>query len=71
MLKPKNLGARIEAPFTPDEFVLFCQKLGGVTDEEAYQTWNMGQGMIVATPDPDRVIAVADTFGIKAKESVP
>ena len=67
MLKPKNLGAHIEDPFTPDDFVIFCQKLGEVTDEEAYQTWNMGQGMVVATPEPDHVIALAGTFDIEAK----
>ena len=44
-----------------------CQKLGEVSDEEAYQTWNMGQGMIVATPEPDHVITLADSFGIEAK----
>ncbi len=67
ILKPRKLGARIDDPFEPPDFAIFCQKLGGVTDEEAYQTWNMGQGMIIATPEPARVISLASTFGIEAK----
>ena len=47
--------------------MLHCQKAGGVTDREAYRTWNMGQGMIIVSPDPDEVMAVAKTFGIEAK----
>jgi len=67
MLKPKRLGAHLDALFEPDDFVLFCQQIGNVTDEEAYRTWNMGQGMIVATPEPQAVISVADSFDIEAR----
>jgi phosphoribosylaminoimidazole (AIR) synthetase len=57
----------IDAPFVPEEIVLYCQELGSVPDEEAYRTWNMGQGMIVITPQPEPVIAVAASHEIEAK----
>jgi len=67
ILKPKKLGAHIDNPFPPEEIVLYCQGLGNVSDEEAYKTWNMGQGMIVVTPEPERVVAIASNYHIEAK----
>ena len=67
ILKPKKLGAVIEEPFTPEDIVLYCQELGNVSDEEAYRTWNMGQGMVVVTPEPEAVIAIAKEHNIQAK----
>jgi len=68
MLKPSGLGAVINEPFEPSEFMLYTQALGNVSDEEAYKTWNMGQGMIVASPDSERVIDIARNYGIEAKQ---
>jgi len=68
MLKPSRLGADISDPFEPSDFILYTQELGNVSDEEAYKTWNMGQGMIISTSDPIRVIYVAENHGIEAKE---
>ncbi len=67
MLKPSKLGAIINATFEPCELMTLCQKLGNVSDEEAYRTWNMGQGMIVATPEPENVIEISNIYGIEAK----
>lgn len=67
VLKPKKLGARIDDPFPPGDMVHYCQQLGKVTDEEAYRTWNMGQGMIIASPEPDKVIEVVKSFHLDAK----
>ena len=67
ILKPKKLGAQIDDPFSPRSIVLYCQELGHVPDEEAYQTWNMGQGMIIVTPEPNDVIRVANEHYIEAK----
>jgi phosphoribosylformylglycinamidine cyclo-ligase len=66
-LKPSGLGALIDDPFIPCDLMLHCQELGNVSDTEAYRTWNMGQGMIIVTPDPEPVIAVAAAHGITAK----
>jgi phosphoribosylformylglycinamidine cyclo-ligase len=67
ILKPRNLGAEIEDPFRPGKIVLYCQELGRISDEEAYQTWNMGQGMIIITPEPNEVIKVARKYNLEAK----
>lgn len=66
-LKPKKLGAKIDSPFPPGDIVLYGQELGNVPDEEAYQTWNMGQGMIIISPEPEEVIKIAHEHQIEAK----
>lgn len=58
-LKPSGLGAILDDPFSPPELMRHCQAIGDVSDREAYQTWCMGQGMALVTPDPDAVMAVA------------
>ncbi len=67
MLKPSKLGADIDNPFNPSKIMKYVQRLGSVEDREAYKTWNMGQGMVVATPDPRGVIKIAEEYGIGAK----
>jgi len=66
-LKPSGLGAVLDDPFQPADLMLLCQQLGDVTDYEAYRTWNMGQGMVIITPDPGSAIAVAESHGIEAR----
>ena len=46
-----------------------CQTLGRVADFEAYRTWNMGQGLLVVTKEPDRVIARAEASGFEARRA--
>jgi phosphoribosylformylglycinamidine cyclo-ligase len=67
VLKPSGLGAKIDHPFHPSLAMLHCQELGNVPDDEAYKTWNMGQGMVVITPEPAKAIEVAQAHGIEAK----
>ena len=67
ILKPRQMGAVIDSPFVPGEIVLYCQGAGGVLDEDAYQTWNMGQGMVIVTPEPEPVIKIAQENKIEAK----
>jgi len=67
VLNPSGLGAVIDTPFDPSEFVEYTQALGGVPDIEAYKTWNMGQGMIIVTPKPDEVIKVVADYGIQGQ----
>ena len=67
VLKPQKLGAQIESPFHPGPIVSYCQELGNVSDQEAYRVWNMGQGMIVITPEPEKVIQVVNNNRIKTK----
>jgi phosphoribosylformylglycinamidine cyclo-ligase len=56
ILKKKTLGAHIDNPCEPDEIVKKIQSLGNVTDKEAYETWNMGTGMILACNETEKVI---------------
>ena len=67
VLKPSKLGAYIDNAFEPCDLMLYCQQKGNVADDEAYRTWNMGQGMIVITPFPEDVISIAEQHGIKGK----
>ena len=67
ILKPSGLGAVIDEPFEPSEFIKYTQALGNVSDIEAYRTWNMGQGMIVITPKPDEVIRIAENYRIPSQ----
>jgi len=66
-LKPKKLGAYIDDPFPPSELMHYCQDKGNVSDEEAYRTWNMGQGMIVVTPNAQDVAIIASKYNIDYK----
>ncbi|MDE1865175.1 MAG: hypothetical protein KGH94_00855 [Candidatus Micrarchaeota archaeon] len=68
MLKPSGLGANISNPFWPPDIMHHLQEIGRVRDREAYTTWNMGQGMIMATPEPDKVVKIANRHGISAKQ---
>ncbi len=67
ILKPSGLGAFINDPFTPSELMLHLQEIGNVSDKTAYQTWNMGQGMIIITPEPEKVMSVAKEHKIESK----
>ena len=66
-LRSSGRGADISDPFEPPEFMQYCQGIGNVDDAEAYRTWNMGTGMVIVTPEPDNVIALAREHGIRAK----
>lgn len=67
LLNRLRLGAIIDDPFEPGELLQYCQKLGQVSDEEAYRTWNMGQGMVLISPSPKEVLRVCEVHGIPAK----
>ncbi len=67
VLKPSGFGAEIDSPFEPTEFMRYVQADGSVLDEEAYKTWNMRHGMIIISPESQKVIDVAQQYGIEAK----
>jgi phosphoribosylformylglycinamidine cyclo-ligase len=60
MLAPAGVGAIIDTPPFPPQIMHYVQQLGGVADKEAYKTWNMGSGMVIATPEPDKVLRLAE-----------
>ena len=69
VLRPSGLGARLTDLFEPPEIMSYCQRLGGVSDMDAYRTWNMGQGMALITRDPEKVLAFAKEKGVPAKRA--
>ena len=66
MLEPSGLGAMVEPDHSP-KIMQYVQELGNITDREVYNTWNMGYGMVIATPEPDVVIELAQRRGYAAQ----
>ena len=67
ILKVSSLGAELDDLFEPPKVMLHCQDIGNINDREAYSTWNMGNGMLVITPEPERIIQIARENGVEAK----
>ena len=68
VLKPSGLGAVIEDSFSPPDIMLHVQKIGNVSDKEAYKTWNMGQGLIIISPEPEKVIYFSEKNNTESKK---
>ena len=66
-LKPSGCGADIPDPFEPADLMLRCQELGYIDDGEAYRTWNMGNGMMIITDQPEEIIRLTKEHAIGAK----
>ena len=49
LLKRRGLGADITKPFKPGKIFAYVRNQNLVPEKVAYETWNMGQGMIVIT----------------------
>ncbi len=58
ILRQTGLGADLNDLYVPPTFMKEIQKIGKVSDKEAYKTWNMGNGMllVVDTKDADQII---------------
>ena len=67
VLKPSKLGAELFDLYDPCDLMLFCQEKGNVKDDDAYRTWNMGNGMLIISSDSNKVIEIAKEYGINAK----
>lgn len=67
VLSRAKLGAIINNPFQPPEIMKYCIKKGKVSLPEAYRTWNMGQGMIIISSEPEKVIKIAQKNNITAR----
>jgi phosphoribosylformylglycinamidine cyclo-ligase len=67
LLRRVHLGAEITDPLPPGPLLSYLQEHGPVSDYEAYRVWNMGQGMLLMTPQPDAALAVAQQHGITAQ----
>ena len=67
LLRRVNLGADITDPLPPGPLLTYLQAHGPVQDHEAYRVWNMGQGLLLITPQPEAAIAVASSHGLTAQ----
>jgi phosphoribosylformylglycinamidine cyclo-ligase len=67
LLRRIALGAEITDPLPPGPLLRYLQEHGPVSDQEAYRVWNMGQGMLLITPQPEEVMAVARQHDISAQ----
>ena len=68
MLEPSGLGVTIDSPIEPPAVMLEVQRLREFPDEKAYGKWHMGPGMVIATPEPERVLAEAEEQGLVAQQ---
>ncbi|MEI7510697.1 MAG: AIR synthase-related protein [Candidatus Peregrinibacteria bacterium] len=69
ILKKKNLGAYLPDIFDMPEMMKAIQKMGNVSDREAYRTWNGGNGMllVVNSEDAEKVVSLLKKSGVTAK----
>jgi phosphoribosylformylglycinamidine cyclo-ligase len=67
VLRRVALGADITDPLPPGPLLRYLQEHGNVSDHEAYRVWNMGQGMLLITPQPEVVMTIARQHGIPAQ----
>ena len=49
----KGVGFSIDEPMEPPDIFRAIQEWGGISDEEMYQTFNMGMGMALIVPEKD------------------
>ncbi|MBI4361144.1 hypothetical protein HY572_05220 [Candidatus Micrarchaeota archaeon] len=67
-LKPSGgLGAELSDLFEPCNAMKTLIEMGGVAESEAYKAWNMGNGFLVVTDEPDAVLKQAKKFKLEAK----
>ncbi|MBT4575767.1 MAG: phosphoribosylformylglycinamidine cyclo-ligase [Candidatus Cloacimonetes bacterium] len=59
ILKRTELGANFDDFYPPSPMVIEIQKIGNVSEDEAYKTWNMGNGMmlVVSAENADSIVA--------------
>jgi len=62
-----NLGASLTNLYEPSKAIKTFQELGKVKDIDAYNTWNMGNGMLIITNTPSQIIEIARRYGIEAR----
>ena len=62
VLKVNKVGAVLDNLFTPLPIMQKVQELGGITQEDAYTYWNMGNGMLFVA-DAENANAILETLG--------
>lgn len=69
VLTASGFGARLDTLFTPHQALQDVIELGKVPKEEAYRTWNMGNGMllILDAQDAEQALTLLAAQNIQAK----
>jgi phosphoribosylformylglycinamidine cyclo-ligase len=67
VLRTSKLGARLTDLYELPSVMAYAQKTGTVSDTDAYGAWNMGQGMLLITNEPEKVLAYAKEKGFNAR----
>jgi len=67
ILKKRNLKIKNLTLPEPHPVMKKLMELGNVSKEEAYQTWNMGVGMVIISPEAEEVQGIAEAHGIKSQ----
>lgn len=66
ILKRTGFGACFDHLYEPSEMVKTIQMMGNVAEDEAYRTWNMGNGMMLVT-EPKDVEKVLNLITLEAQ----
>lgn len=71
LLKTHGFGADLPDLFPMPESMKTLQKIGDVTDREAYKTWNGGNGMILVVPEneAEKALELLKIVGLKGKKA--
>ncbi len=67
LLRRTGKGALLTDLFDCPDVMGSIQEMGNVSDMEAYRTWNMGQGILLISNEPEKVLEKAASSGIAAK----
>ncbi|MFH1182835.1 MAG: AIR synthase-related protein [Candidatus Moraniibacteriota bacterium] len=71
ILFPRGLSAHLDNLWGPPDIMRQCAEWRGLNDQEFYEIWNGGQGVLVVVEDNDRHVAdffeLAKTHGIEAR----
>lgn len=66
MFGKQNLGIAFDnLPKVPSS-MLELQRIGSVSDREAYETWNMGLGMVLVAKETEKALSLLKKAGLKA-----
>ena len=66
ILKRTGLGAEFNDLFPPSPMVKEIQKIGNVSEAEAYRTWNMGNGMMLVV-NGEEADSILEALTVEAK----
>lgn len=64
---PNGLDVKISNLPPPPPVIAKVKELGKITNQEAYKVWNMGIGMVLITPSPERLLELAAAQHIPAQ----